>query len=41
MHECWNCGQSCDCDGEDHDQDQPDDCACPCWGADTPQEGTP
>jgi hypothetical protein len=34
MHECWQCGESCDCDGEDHGQPCPDDCLCPCWQED-------
>lgn len=30
MHECPNCGDSCDCDGEDHSQPAPDDCSHDC-----------
>lgn len=30
MHDCLNCGETCDCDGEDHHQSAPDDCNHDC-----------
>jgi hypothetical protein len=30
MHDCPECGESCDCDGEDHEQPAPPDCRHEC-----------
>jgi len=30
MHDCPECGGTCDCDGEDHFQEAPEDCSHEC-----------
>ena len=31
MHECPECGKTCDCDGEDTWRDDYYECECGCW----------